>query len=40
LLIVCGWIFGVDIRKGEKFLSKEQVAKELEESESNFKLAQ
>jgi hypothetical protein len=33
LLIVCGFIFGVDMKKGDKFLSLEEVAKELQESE-------
>jgi hypothetical protein len=39
LLIVCGWIFGVDIRKGEKFQTVEQVHKEVEDSENNYKQA-
>jgi hypothetical protein len=33
MLIVCGWIFGVDMRKGEKFQSIEDVIKEYEDAE-------
>ncbi len=36
MLIVCGWIFGVDMRKGEKFLTLEAVAKELLDSDMNY----
>jgi hypothetical protein len=36
MLIVCGWIFGVDMRKGEKFQSIDEVSKELQESDLNY----
>jgi hypothetical protein len=36
LLIVCGFIFGVDMKKGDKFLTIEEVQKELQESQTNF----